>query len=54
MLINEIREAVNAAMDLGYLPETIQKLWNAESTSEISRIMATARTSGELGAWFWG
>lgn len=37
------KDAIRAAKDFGYGPEVIEKIQNAKSEFEISRIMAAAR-----------
>ncbi len=51
-LCEEKRETRQVAKELGYTPNTINKIVNAKTSAEISRIMATARQT-ELGAFYW-
>lgn len=51
-LCEEKRTTREVARELGYMPETINKIVNAKTSAEISRIMATARQT-ELGSFHW-
>lgn len=46
-MYNETRKAITVAKDLGYGDDTIARIRNAKSVSEIDRILITARHNKE-------
>lgn len=49
----EKRDAIRAGKELGYLPMTLNAVATAMTEATISRIMTTARNSGEIGSWVY-
>ena len=47
------RDAIRAGKELGYLPMTLNAVATAMTEATISRIMTTARNSGEIGSWVY-
>jgi len=47
------RDAIKAGKELGYLPTTLNAVATAMTEATISRIMTTARNSGEIGSWVY-